>query len=1060
MKGIIAWFVHNPVAANLLMLILVVGGAFTLPALHQEEFPNIDTDIIQVRVPYLGAAPLEVEQSVCIRIEESIDGVEGIDFIDTTAAEGSCTVNAELMRGIDKAKVLNDIKTKIDAIDSFPEETEKPTVTELTIIASVLQILLAGEADERTLKNLGQSIRDDIVELPGVSKVNLSYVRPYEISIEVSEFTLQRYGLTLASIAQAIRESSLDIPGGALKTQAGEILIRTKAQAYIGADFENIVVLTRTDGTSVLLSEVATVVDGFKDNDLRARFDGMPAVGINVQRVGEEDVIDIAAAVKAYLAERRNSLPDGLTLTIWKDESQDMVDRVGVLAENARSGLALVLLVLALFLRFRLALWVALGIPIAVMGAVMMFPAVGYSISTMSVLGCILVLGILVDDAIVVGERVYAHEKMGKNPVDAAIDGTYEVSIPVIFGVLTTITTFLPVMQIQSSIGPFFTTIAGVVIIALVFSIIESHFILPAHLAYHASGKSFFDRFVIVRRWSAFQTGVSTAFDNLAVNYYRPALAKSIEWRYLTLALAITVVCLTLAMMVSGRIIFQFFPSVEGSRIYAELNMPEGTTVDKTEHAVKQIEAAARTLQAELDQDRSEEQGSLVKHMISSMGTGLARGAIDGSQFRGAHYAELGILLDLPADYSGTSSKDMAARWRELTGNIPDAVELSFTADSFSPGAPIDIQLRGADFDHLKTAAVKLKEALSRYEGVVDITDTFRAGKQEVRLNLLPEARHLGLTVDDLGNQVRQSFYGEEVQRIQRGKEDIRVMVRYPESERGSLGDLENMRIRTKDGVEVPFASVAEVQLGQAYSTIKREDGARVIRVIADVDRGVITPEEILYALDKTVLKEITREFPEVSYRLAGEAEQQQSAVGDLIINCLMAMMVIYALLAIPLHSYMQPFVIMSSIPFGAIGAIIGHYLIGADLVFFSLLGMVALSGVVVNASLVLVDFINRQRNAGLALSEAIIEGGVARFRPIVLTSLTTFVGLAPLINTPSTAVKFFMAMAISLAYGVLIATFITLFLVPAMYMILEDFLQLVDKLKVRLIGSEEQLME
>lgn len=1048
MKGLISWFVHNPVAANLLMLILVVGGALTLPSLHKEEFPNIDTDIIQVQVPYLGAAPLEVEQSVCIRIEEAIDGVEGIDKISTIAAEGMCTVNAELPRGAAKGKVLDDIKTKVDSIDTFPVETEKPIVAELSIIANVLMIAISGDAEERSLKNLGQEIRDEIVELPEVSQVELRYVRPYEISIEVSEYTLRRYGLTLDQVARVIRSSSLDVPGGSVKTEAGEILIRTKAQAYVGQDFEKIVVLTRNDGTNVVLGDIADVVDGFKDTDLRARFDGAPAVIVDVKRVGEEDVIRLAESVKEYLAWKRPQLPEGIDITIWKDESQDLVDRLDVLSENAASGLVLVLIVLALFLRFRLAIWVAAGILIAVMGTVMTFPAAGITISTLSVLGFILVLGILVDDAIVIGERVYAHEKLGKDPVTAAIDGTYEVSVPVIFGVLTTMTTFIPVMQIPSTIGPFFATIAGVVIIALFYSIVESQFILPAHLAYHSANKEGSKGNALTRRWGVIQTRVSGSLETVAHHYYRPLLLQALEWRYLTMTIALSVMVLTLVLMASGRIVFQFFPAVEGSRLYATVSLPEGSTVDKTEQAVRTIELAAEQLRLELDEERSEEQGSMVLHMISSIGAHLGKGSIDGGASAGAHFAEVGMRLDLPPDYNGVPTSQIANRWRELTGDIPDAVELTFTAKSFDAGAAIDIQLRGPDFDELKSSAALVREALAQYPGVVDIKDTFRAGKQEVQLSLLPEARNLGLTVEDLGQQVRQAFYGEEAQRVQRGRDDVRVMVRFPEAERNTLGSLENMRIRTQAGIEVPIASVAEMKLSQGYSTIKREDGARIIRVIADVDRSLITPEEILRALGETTLKDIVEQYPGISYRMAGEAEENENSVRTLGKNSLLALLVIYALLAIPLHSYLQPLVVMFSIPFGAIGAIIGHYLIGADLVFFSLLGMVALSGVVVNSSLVLVDYINRQRSEGVEIFKAVSRAGGARFRPIVLTSLTTFAGLAPLINTPSMAVKFFMSMAVSLAYGVLIATFITLFLVPCMYLILEDGHKLVARLK------------
>ncbi|MDY0006762.1 MAG: efflux RND transporter permease subunit, partial [Spongiibacteraceae bacterium] len=866
------------------------------------------------------------------------------------------------------------------------------------------------------------------------------YVRPYEISVEVSPLTLRRYGISLADVAAAIRASSLDIPGGAIKTEGGEILLRTRAQAYTGREFEQVVVLTQADGTRITLDQIATVVDGFEDSDLRARFDNQPAVVVEVRRVGEEDILAIAAKVKAYIEAERRRLPDGVTITVWKDESQDLVDRLDVLSSNAVSGLALVLLVLTLFLQLRLALWVALSIPVAVLGTVMLFPLVGISISTLAVLGFILVLGILVDDAIVVGERVYAHRKAGKDPLQAAIDGTHEVAVPVIFGVMTTIATFLPIMAINVDIGPFFTVIGAVVIIALIISVVESQLILPAHLAYHGfAAADAAPAHGLAGRWSAVQARIADTLEAFARDYYQPALERALAWRYLTLAIGLGVVLVVLGLLLSGRIIFQFFPSVDGSRIYAVLSLPEGTPIDITERGVRRMEAGALALQRELDSSRGEADGSILKHMMSSIGAPLAKGSIDASGAVGPHFAEVGLELDIPADYSGMPPAQIAARWRELTGPIADAVELSFTSAAFDAGAAIDIQLRGPDFVDLQKAATRLREALGRYAGVVDITDTFRSGKQEVQLALLPEARNLGLTVADLGEQVRQAFYGAEAQRVQRGKDDVKVMVRFPEAGRRSLADLENMRIRTPGGVEVPFLSVARMEIARGFSAIKREDGARIIRVIADVNRQVTTPEEVLAAMQQTVLADIERDFPRIDARLAGEAEERAGAMASLARNSLMALLLIYALLAIPLRSYLQPLVIMSAIPFGAIGAVIGHWLIGEDLVFFSLLGIVALSGVVVNASLVLVDFINKRRADGVPIYEAVSHAGQERFRPIVLTSLTTFVGLVPLISTPALAVKFFMAMAVSLAFGVLIATTITLFLVPSLYLILDD---------------------
>ena len=1040
MHKIIDWFVHNSVAANLLMMILIVGGMLALPRTHQEEFPTLDVDAVRVNVPYLGAAPTEVESAVCVRVEEAVEGTEGIDKISSRASEGNCSVTIELVAGVDKTKVANDIKSKVDAINSFPEETEQPVTAEVSIVATVLQVAVSGRADERTLKLIGQHVRDDISALPGVSQVELQYARPYEISVDVSEQTLRRHGLTLAEVGRAIEKSSLDIPGGSLKTQGGEILLRTKGQAYRGQEFEDIVVLTRRDGTNVSLGELATVIDGFEDTDLRARFDGNPAVSLKVSRVGEEDIMLIANQVKDYLKHAQQEVPEGISLTIWQDESQDLVDRLDALTKNARSGLLLVLLVLTLFLRFRLALWVAAGIPVALLGTVAVFPVAGISISTMSVMAFILVLGILVDDAIVVGERVYAHEQQGKKRLQAAVEGTQEVSLPVFFGVLTTMATFIPIVNIPGPMGSFFAPLGYTVIIALGFSIIESQFILPTHLA-HRKAETKPGHNAALNRWLALQERISGSLETAATHYYLPAVTRALQWRYVTVAIGVVVLAVTLALFASGRMQFQFFPAVEGTHLYATLTMPEGTPVEKTALAVARIENAAEQLRLELDEDLAEGEASKIAHMFSSIGTFIAKGSIGGSGNAQSNLAEVGVELNLPSNYSGVSTRDYADRWRELTGGIPDAIELGFTAEAFGIGKAIEFELYGKDFGELRTVAAELRAALQGYNGVLDVSDSFRAGKQEVQLSLLPEARNLGLTLSDLGQQVRQAFYGYEAQRIQRGKDDIRVMVRYPEDERRSLGDLEAMRIRTNDGIEVPFSTVARATLARGYTTIRRVDGQRVVSVTADVNRTVTTPESIINSLKRIELAEILSRHPSVSFGLAGEAEERSESMGSLVSTALLALLLIYALLAIPLQSYLQPLVIMSVIPFGAVGAILGHYLIGMDLVFFSLLGIVALAGVVVNSSLVLVDYINKQRKSGQSLDWVVCHAGSVRFRPIVLTSITTFVGLTPIMMDNTISTSMFTPMAISLAFGVLLSTLVTLFLVPCLYMVLEDIL-------------------
>ena len=1055
---IISWFVDNPIAANLMMLIFIAGGSISLMTMHKEEFPSIEPGIIQVRVPYLGAAPEEVEQAVCIRIEEAIEGLEGMDRLYSISSEGMCVVMVDLLAEASVTDALNDVKGKVDAISTFPEETEKPVVSSLQFRGQTLSMAIHGRTDETTLKLLAEEIRDDIAALDGISQVAVSYARPWEISIEVGEQTLRQYNLTMTQVANAIRRSSLDLPGGSIKTDGGEILLRSKGQAYRGYEYESIVVLTQPDGTNVTLGEIAEVRDAFEEGFLRAKFDGERAVTVTVYRVGEEDTITSAEAVKKYIERKKPYLPAGINVSIWIDESDELERRIGALTQNAWAGLALVLMILTLFLRFKVAIWVAAGIPIAVMGAIWAFPALGINISSLTVLAFILVLGIVVDDAIVVGERIFSHESVDYTHREAAIEGTAEVITPVVFGVFTTVAAFLPILLIEGRMGQFFSIIGWVVLVCLVFSILECMFILPAHLAHRKTDGYPFQHTKLVVGWTKFQGRLANFLERVANDHYRPFLIKTLEWRWVTWAVATAVLIIALALIMSGRVVFQFFPAVEGNRIYATLTMPEGIHVEQTEVAARRIEAAAletaREVNEALGYPLSPPSAGAVKHVFSSIGVNAARASGPPSMTAGgSHLAEVVIDLVDIKDRADWTTNRIADLWRQKTGMIADAVELQFTTSIFSAGDAIALQLKGRDVDELRHAATFLKDKLARYPGALDLTDSFRAGKQEIKLDILPEAKPLGLTLNDLARQVRQAFYGEEAQRIQRGSDDVRVMVRYPEAERRSLGNLEKMRIRTPENIEVPFSAVADVSFDTGYSSINREDQQRVIDVTGDVNRTLVTPEEIVTALQKDVCEPgtsfasrqtpcINSNFPGVILKISGEQEERNKAVGSMISTIPLALMIIFALLAIPLKSYTQPLVIMSVIPFGAVGAIVGHYIMGWDLIFFSLLGIIALSGVVVNASLVLVDYINRQRRAGMALFEAVTLAGVVRFRPIILTSVTTFVGLIPLMTNRDPATFMFIPMAISLAFGVLFATAITLFLVPSLYLMLEDWLR------------------
>ena len=1037
MHTAIRWFAHNPVAANLLMVLLLLGGTAGAMLTNQEEFPNMDLKVVNVRVPYLGAAPIEVERAVCIRVEESIEGLEGIKKIRSTATEGMCNVSAELLQEANAVSVLNEIKSRVDAINSFPAETEKPVVSKIAMTRRVIQIAISGNTDERTLKEIARELRDDIASVNGISQVAVDYIRPYEISIEVSERELQRYGLTLNQVSQAIRAGSLDMPGGTIKTRNGEILIRTTGQAYWGREFEDLIILTSKDGIRVALSDIAVIRDTFEEGDLLARFNSARGVVVNVSQVGSEDLIKIAEEVHKVVADFRATLPAGIALDTWIDTSVELQERMSVLLKSAGGGLILVLVILALFLKFRVAMWVAIGIPVALLGTLGALPFTDITISTMTVMAFILVLGIVVDDAIVVGERIFAHERTGKPAIQAAIDGTWEVSVPVIFGVLTTIAAFLPLIMVEGRMSGFFSPIGWIVIFALICSLIESQLILPSHLAHRKRSEPTTGVSVA---WNKFQGGLSNWLENLASHTYMPFVHKVLRWRYVTAAIGLGILILAVSLFSSGRVVFGFFPSIEGDRVYAGLEMPEGIAAETTMEAAEWIEDAAHRL----NKDMTAELGlakPLIRNILSSVGQTVDRNGPGRPSGPGrSNIAE--IVLDLAplTERNQISSKVVVARWREYVGSVADAVKLTFDADQYSAGSPIEYQLKGKEVDELREAAEQLKAELSRYDGVFDIRDSFRSGKQEIQLNLLPEARNLGITLADLASQVRAAFYGLEAQRVQRGQDDVRVMVRFPESERKSIGNLEDMYIRTPDGNEVPFYSVAKFEISRGYSSINRLDGRRTVSVSADVDRGVVSPEEVSASIRSELIPDFQRRFPAIDVETGGEQEERATAMGGLLLGSMFSLVLIYGLLAIPLQSYLQPLVIMSVIPFGAVGAIVGHYIMEVQLMFFSALGIVALSGVVVNASLVLVDYANRQRREGKDVMEAILNACVVRFRPIMLTSVTTFVGLVPLMSTTTPATAPFKPMAVSLAWGVLFATFITLLLVPCLYLMVEDY--------------------
>ena len=1041
MKNIIRWFILNTVAANLLMVFIIIAGIFTLSRLRMEVFPDITIPIINVSVVYPGASPEDIEESICVKVEEQVQGINGLKRITSSSNEGYGSINIEVENGYDIDEVKDEVKSQVDAITSFPDDAEKPTIRSFDGQPEVITIAVHGHVDEASLLNIAEKVRDEVSELPNITQTRLGK-KPREISIEISENTLQKYGISFDYVANKIRTSSMDVPGGAIETYDGEILIRSKGQAYTGEEFGIIPVLSLADGSTVFLRDIAEIVDGFQDVEYDIKFNSEPALLIRVYRTGEQNALDIADAVHGYIKKKNPVMPPGVSLTTMKDESVILRGRIELLTENAYLGLGLVLIVLALFLKPKLAAWVSLGIPISFMGGFWLLPLFDVSINMISLFTFILVLGIVVDDAIVVGENIHIYLKRGLSGVDAALEGAYQVAKPVIFAVLTTMVTFSPMILVEGALGKIWKIIPVVTILVLMFSLIESLTILPAHLAHmkinEAKKKNRFSQW-----WSDIQMGIHNWLQGFIKNKYTPVLELALKNRGNTVAIAISIFILTVGLVASGFIRFNFFPPLEADIVIAGVEYPEGTPVSLTKVGLDQIEKSAYKLKDSLEVLYPE--NKIFINMVSTAGdqpikTQSARGPgnLDATFF-GSHLAECVIEL-APGEERPISTVEISKIWRELTGPIPGVKQVTFDSDLFTTGAPIEIQLSSVNREDLKAVTNSLKDELQTYAGVFDIKDSFSAGKDEIKLNLLPEAQNYGITMASLARQVRQAFYGDEVQRVQRGRDEVKVFLRYPKDERVSLNNLEQMNVRVGNNVEVPLGQVAQGELSSGYSTITRTDRKRSISITADVDLSEANANEILAKFETEHIAPILLDYPSVNYSFEGEQREQRDTLSSLFKNFALALFVVYVLLAIPFKSYLQPLIIMSAIPFGFTGAVIGHIIMGMNLAVLSIIGIVALSGVVVNDSLVMVDFINRyKRDDGKTSLEAALAAGPRRFRPILLTSITTFVGLFPLLIEKSVQAQFLIPMAISLAYGVLFATLITLILVPTSYLIIED---------------------
>ncbi|OUS31231.1 hypothetical protein A9Q99_04330 [Gammaproteobacteria bacterium 45_16_T64] len=1016
MNGVIAWFAENKVAANLLMVFILIAGALSLSDARKEILPNISLDLITITTAYPGASPEDVEKSVITRIESAVYDVEGIKSLSARANEHLGLVTVEVAYGYDAKEVLNEIKARVDGIGTFPSDVERPIIKEISVRNLVAYVLISGPADTRSLKNIAKNIKTDLTGLDTISQVEHTASKPSEIAIEVSESSLQRYGMSFSEVAAAVRQSSLDLPTGVIKTAQGDISIKAKGQVYWGDQFEEIVVRALPDGAQVLVRDVANVSDGFKAGISSAEFNGQPAVALSVYRVGNQNILDISQALKDYVANPRTYVPDNVKVEVWQDTSVYFKSRMDLLTENAAGGLALLFVILLMFLRFGLSFWVSLGIPISFMGAFWLLPIFGGSINMISLFAFILVLGVVVDDAIIVGENIFSLHRKGVTGLEGAVLGAQEVAKPVVFAVLTTVIAFLPLVMLPGPEGKLMQVIPIVVIATLMFSLLESLLVLPAHLS--GSKSDDIDRIPVL---SGLQSRFSFGLERFIDNVYKPFLEKCLAWRYTSLFVFVAVLIMALALVASGWLKLVMFSTIEADTASADVSFAQAAPPSVVRQGIKSLENAAFEIKRELKAETGEEQ---IVHIFTTY----------------ANENSGNIIIEMAASedrkLSGTSITD---RWRKKVGDLPDVTGLTFKSTLSQSGASINLELSSNSLEDLKAASEGLKARMAEYKGIYGITDSFQKGKQELQIELKPVARNLGLSLDEVAVQVRQAYHGAEVQSLQRGDVDVKVIVRYPAEERSSLWYLENMYIRLRDGSRVPLLTVADIQYGVGASYIKRHNRRRIIQVNAKIDDSISSEVKVMAALKKDFLTSVSENYPGMRWAVAGSQKDKAEFQSYLKTAYLFALLGMYVMMATLFRSYTQPLMVMFAIPFGLIGALMGHFVLGLEVTLWSLVGMIAVSGVVVNDNLVLVDYINRKLESGESLLASIREAGAARFRPIMLTSLTTFGGLTPLMLETSLQAQFLIPMAVSLAFGVMFATIVSLILVPAAYYILHD---------------------
>ena len=1049
MQKMVRWAIKNTPAMNMLLIAILAVGTFSLASMRREVFPEFELEVVLVSVSYPGASPDEIEQGICQKIEEAVRSVDGIKKITSVAKEGSGNVVLEIRSDVaDVQKIVSEIRSEVDRIPSFPELAEDTEIQQITMRWPAIKVgVLAPQSEKKVddlqLRALAEKVRDDLLQLKEVSQIKLEGARDYQIDIEIDENTLRKYGLTLQELAAIVRRENLELPGGTLRAEGQELLLRGKNKQLNGLEIARLPVVSDVGGVVLTLGDLGEVKDEFTDTAAVSEVNGRSALVLAVERTSDEDLLAMTKAVRDYV--KTHQLPGGFGMVYWQDMSVDVKDRLDMLVKNGLMGLILVFLVLAIFLELKLAFWVALGIPVALLGAGSILLLGGQTLNMLSMFAFLMALGIVVDDAIVVGENIYAHRQMGKNFIQAAVDGTVEVVPSVIASVSTTIVAFCPMLFVSGVMGKFIAVMPIAVIAMLAISLFESIFILPCHLAHRDNllfkvfGVVFYLVHFLLAIFKKINQMTAALLEWFVEEKYLSFLRWALVYRWPTLAAATALLMLTVGFVQAGIVPFIIFPKLDSNNIRSKVTFPDGTPVAITEAATRKIESALWQLNEELAAGGD----SPVLLAYRNVGTQqMSENPAKGAKASGSHVGNVEVQL---ADTSSREikSEEIVSLWRQHTGEIAGTESLTFGSPNFGPGGKaIEFKLLTAAgrFAELEKAVELCKKELRQFTGVYDVDDDSRPGKWEYQIRIKDDARAMGITTADLAETIRAAYYGEEVMRLQRGRHEVKLMVRYPEADRHSLAKFKELRVRTNDDQERFLTELADVQIVRGYSEINRINQLRSITISADVEEGVGNAREIVSKMQTDFMPELLRKFPDIKVRWEGQQEQTNESIGSLLIGTVVALLVMFFLLTLEFRSYLQPLLIFIIIPFGMIGAIFGHAIMNLPITLFSFFGLVALTGVVVNDSIVFIDFINDRVRRGVPIEEAILDAGRRRFRPVLLTSITTVAGLCPILLETSFQAQVLIPMATSLSFGLMLATVLVLVLVPACYRIYFDW--------------------